>query len=216
MRRKCRAALVTSTIVAGVVATLFCSEVRSPGFVKYLSAWLCFFLAISAFLFPTFLYFLHRSSLSGDNRVQFLENADNRVRMAIGGVFLLLLVVGGVMLAPGFFKVRKFNAAVQHLNTMLNTTGNDDSEVLASCAALEEAFKRVEISSVSKEQAAAMKDVVDSAKSWENQLSLIKLGAISSALGGRKDHNAATDLTIAKLTYSSIRNSVESYCKRYN
>jgi hypothetical protein len=115
----------------------------------------------------------------------------------------------------GDAEVSKFNSAARNLKQMLTTTGNDDNDVLAACSAVEEAYKRVDVSHVPKQQADAMKSVADGAQFWRLQLTQMKLHAVRDALGG-DDGSAATDMEIGRLMFSGIQRSVSDYVDKYD
>lgn len=113
-------------------------------------------------------------------------------------------------------KVSTFNSAARKLHQMMTTAGNDDAEVLAACAAVEEAYNALDQSRVPKEQATAMKDVTLSAQFWKNQLTLMKLNALSTALGNDKSRDTAADMEIGRLMLPGMQRSLESYVEKYD
>lgn len=110
----------------------------------------------------------------------------------------------------------RFNGATRQLHQMLNTTGNDDSDVLAACSAVEDAFASADTTKIKKEQADAMKRIADEARFWRLHLTTMKINALSTALGGGDRRDAASDIEIGRLMFPGFRSSVRSYVEKYN
>jgi hypothetical protein len=124
------------------------------------------------------------------------------------GVAVLIILSGG--------DVARFNNAARDLHQMLTAPANTDSEVASACSAVEDAYKKVDASQVSKEQAEAMKEIADSATFWRTQLTLTKLDALRGAIEEDERYDTVTDIEVGQLMLPGIRSSIESYLKKYD
>jgi phosphoglycerol transferase MdoB-like AlkP superfamily enzyme len=140
--------------------------------------------------------------------------------MAVTG--LLCGIIGSLLYGVGSLvilhatDVGRFNTAARDLYQMLTVPGSTDSEVVAACSAVEDAYQKVDRSEISKEQADAMQNIANSAKLWKIQLTLTKIDAIRGEIGQDTRNDAATDIDVGRMVLPGIRSSLASYLKEYN
>jgi hypothetical protein len=142
---------------------------------------------------------------------------------AVKGILFFMITVPLILAAGTIVRdwisgppteIKNFDRAARNLHSMLTTTGNTDSEVTASCSAVEDAYDRVDFSRTSSEQQSAMKAVMEGARVWRLQLAKTKLLALQTQLGGDQSREIVTNIELSRLLLPGIRLSIESYLSR--